>query len=330
MPDGRFAPSPTGPLHLGNLRTALLAWLFARHDAARFLVRIEDLDEVGARPEHERSALADLAVLGLDHDGPVVRQSAFRDRHEQVVERLVAQELTYPCYCTRREVRAEIEAASSAPQGPLLEVAYPGTCAGLDAHGRAAREAEGRRAALRVRADAAEISFRDRLAGPCRGIVDDFVVRRADGTPAYNLAVVVDDHDQGIGEVVRGDDLLGTTPRQILLARWLGWDSPAYAHVPLVTGPDGERLAKRHGSVTLADQAVLGRGPAVVLSWLAASLGLAEAGEPVTPAVVLERFDPDRLPRDPWSLPPGIVAGTPRAPGPSVTPGASGAGSEQW
>ena len=310
MADGRFAPSPTGPLHLGNLRTALLAWLFARHGGGRFLLRIEDLDAVGSRVEHERSARHDLDALGLTHDGPVLRQSEFRERHEEVLAQLVAQGRTYPCYCTRREVRAEIDAAASAPQGSVLTEAYPGTCARLDARGRAAREAEGRRAALRVRSEAEDITFHDRLAGVCRGVVDDFVVRRGDGTPAYNLAVVVDDHDQSIDEVVRGDDLLTTTPRQILLGRWLGWASPAYAHVPLVMGPDGERLAKRHGSVTLEDQAASGYDAVVVRSWLATSLGLAEPGEPVTLEVMLERFDPARLPRQPWVLPPEIVAGS--------------------
>ena len=308
MPDGRFAPSPTGPLHLGNLRTALLAWLFARSDGSRFLLRIEDLDAAAARADHEASAIADLAALGLHHDGPLLHQAPRRAVHDATVDRLVAEGLTYPCYCTRREILAEVDASVSAPHGPLPAGAYPGTCRDLTAGEQAAREAEGRRPALRLRAAGELVSFLDRVAGPVTGAVDDFVIRRADGAPAYNLVVVVDDHDDGIGEVVRGDDLLHTTPRQILVARLLGSPVPAHAHVPLVLGPDGRRLAKRHGSVTLTDQQALGRTPSEVLSWFGASLDLCEVGEPVTPEVLLTRFDPASLSRDPWALPPELLA----------------------
>jgi glutamyl-tRNA synthetase len=300
MPDGRFAPSPTGPLHLGNLRTALLAWLFARSAGARYLVRMEDLDRVTSSIEHERDQLHDLAALGLDWDGPVVRQSDRFDLHHEAIARLESDGLIYPCYCSRREIRE----AASAPHGPLPEGAYPGTCRDLDAAGRAARAQGGRQPALRIRADAEVVAFDDRLHGRVEGVVDDVVVRRNDGTPAYNLAVVVDDADQGIGEVVRADDLLDSTPRQIHIARLLGLPAPAYAHVPLVLAPDGNRLAKRHGAVTLADRAALGESPAAVRSALAASLGLAEPGEPVTMAQLLDRFEPDRLPRRPWVLDP--------------------------
>lgn len=307
MPDGRFAPSPTGPLHLGNLRTALLAWLFARHGGGAFRLRIEDLDAAASRPEHEAAALADLAALGLDHDGAVRRQSERRPRHDEVVGVLVADDRTYPCWCTRREVLAEVAAATRAPHG-AAPGAYPGTCGRLDARGRRAREIEGRRASLRVRAEGAEVSFVDRLHGARTGVVDDFVVRRADGAPAYNLVVVVDDADDGIGEVVRGDDLLDTTPRQVLLAEWLGWAPPTYAHVPLVVGPDGERLAKRHGAVTLADQRAVGRSPDGVRDLLAASLGLTAPGAMASVSELLSRFDPTALPRSPWVLP-AVVAG---------------------
>lgn len=296
--DGRFAPSPSGPLHLGNLRTALLAWLFARSARARFLVRIEDLDPQRSRREHERTQLADLAALGLEHDGPVVRQSERRERHRSALEQLRAAGRVYPCWCTRAEIRA----AASAAHGPSPEGAYPGTCRRLTAAERAARAAAGRPAALRLDAGGVRVAFEDRLHGHVEAAVDDLVLWRNDDTPAYNLAVVVDDAEQKIGEVVRGDDLLDSTPRQLLLARLLGLREPAHAHVPLVLGPDGARLAKRHGAVTLADRAARGESPADVLAWMARSLDLAEAGEPVDLALLLERFDPARLPRTPTTL----------------------------
>jgi glutamyl-tRNA synthetase len=300
-PDGRFAPSPTGPLHLGNLRTALLAWLFARSAGARFRVRIEDLDPARSRREHEAGQLADLRVLGLDWDGPVVRQSERRERHRQALETLRAVDRVYPCWCTRAEIRE----AASAAHGPLAEGVYPGTCRRLSAAQRAERERSGRPPALRLDAGGERIAFADRLHGRVEAIVDDLVLWRGDDTPAYNLAVVVDDADQGIGEVVRGDDLLETTPRQLLVGRLLGLPMPAYAHVPLVLGPDGRRLAKRHGAVALADRAALGETPADVLAWMAVSLGLAQRGERVDAALLLERFDPAALPRAPATFPTG-------------------------
>jgi len=296
--DGRFAPSPSGPLHLGNLRTALLAWLFARSAGARFLMRIEDLDPVRSRREHEAGQLADLHALGLDWDGPVVRQSERRERHRAALDRLRAAGRVYPCWCTRAEIRD----AASAAHGPLPEGAYPGTCRDLTAAQRAERERSGRPAALRLDARDAHVAFDDRLHGRVEGVVDDFVLWRGDDTPAYNLAVVVDDADQGIGEVVRGDDLLETTPRQLLLARLLGlrgWEKTSYAHVPLVLGPDGTRLAKRHGAVTLAERAARGETAADVLAWMARSLDFAAAEERVDLALLRARFDPERLPRAP-------------------------------
>src|SRR4051812_13262713 len=222
-------------LHLGNLRTALLAWLFARSAGARFLVRVEDLDQGRSRPHFEQAQLDDLAAIGLDWDGEIVRQSERHALYEQAIARLDADGLLYPCFCTRAEIRE----ASSAPHGPLPEGAYPGTCRALTAAQRAERERSGRPPALRVDAGSARIEVTDRVVGTYAGVVDDFVVRRNDGAAAYNLAVVVDDAAQGIGEVVRGADLLDTTPRQVLLARALGVPEPAYAHVPLVLGPDG-------------------------------------------------------------------------------------------
>ena len=297
--DGRFAPSPTGPLHVGNLRTALLAWLFARSAGARFLVRVEDLDRSRMRPGMEEDQLADLRAIGLDWDGPVVRQSERKGLYEEAVARLDNEGFIYPCYCTRKEIRA----AASAPHGISNADRYPGTCRELTRAERAEKEAAGRPPALRVRAEGHRIKFRDRVLGYQEGQTDDFVVRRNDGAPAYQLAVVVDDADQGVGEVVRGADLVDSAPRQILLQRLLGLPTPRYAHVSLVLGPDGERLAKRHGAVTLADRAAAGEGPGDVLAWMARTLGLAEPWENPGIEDLLVRFDSERLPREPtvWS-----------------------------
>ncbi|MEX1142522.1 MAG: tRNA glutamyl-Q(34) synthetase GluQRS [Thermoleophilaceae bacterium] len=300
MATGRFAPSPSGPLHLGNLRTALLAWLFARSAGSAFLLRIEDLDRERSKAEHERGQLADLRAIGIDWDGEPVRQSERTHLYREALRRLEASGRVYPCWCTRAEIRA----AAQAPHGPLPEGAYPGTCRRLSAGERAERErSAGRSATLRLDARGERIAFADRLHGRVEGAVDDFVLWRWDGTPAYNLAVVVDDGDQGVGEVVRGDDLLDSTPRQLLLDRLLGLDEPAHAHVPLVIGPDGARLAKRHGAVTLADRAALGESAADAVAWMAASLGLAAPGEAVTAADLVDRFDPPALPREPTVLP---------------------------
>ncbi|SDB84696.1 glutamyl-tRNA synthetase [Raineyella antarctica] len=292
---GRFAPSPTSDLHVGNLRTALLAWLFARHSGRRFLVRIEDLDvtRVAHDPAIARRQLDDLQALGLEWDDAVVRQSERIELYEAAIRLLDADPGTYPCFCTRREI-AE---AASAPHG--APGAYPGTCRDLSPAERRARAA-GRPAALRVRADGSTVRVVDELAGPVEGLVDDFVLRRNDGAHAYNLAVVVDDIAQGVDQVVRGDDLLPSTPRQAWLTSRLGGRVPTYAHVPLVLNAAGRRLAKRDGAVTLADLAARGVGPDAVRSRLACSLGLAEAGEPVPMAVLLDRFDPGSLPREPW------------------------------
>ncbi len=298
MPAGRFAPSPSGPLHVGNLRTALLAWLFARHDGSRFLLRVEDLDPGTSAPEHEARQLADLAALGLDWDEPVVHQSARRAAHEAALADLVARGLTFPCVCSRREVRE----ASAAPH--VLPGMYPGTCRDLSADEVDAQIAAGRPAALRLRADGAPVTILDRLHGEVTRPADDIVLRRNDGVPAYHVAVVVDDAFQGVEEVVRGDDLLEATPSQAHLLDLLGLPRPAWAHVPLVLGPDGARLAKRHGAITLADLAALGIGPDEVRSRLAASVGLAREGEPVSGAQLLDRFDPSAVARTPSVLAP--------------------------
>lgn len=282
---GRFAPSPSGDLHLGNLRTALLAWLAARSTGRAFLIRVEDLDRERSGADHARRQLVDLAALGIDHDGPIVRQSDRSDRYRAALDRLRDADLVYPCFCTRREIAAEIEAAATAPHGSGRDApmrphgAYPGTCRELTRLERSRRETDGRPPAWRLRGGDTPIELTDVLAGAVVGIVDDVVVQRNDGVPGYNLAVVVDDAEQGVSQVVRGDDLLSSTPRQVHLQRLLGLPTPEYVHVPLVLGPDGERLAKRHGAVTIADLAELGFSVVDVLRGLAASVGLPGASE---------------------------------------------------
>jgi glutamyl-tRNA synthetase len=284
--DGRYAPSPTGPLHLGNLRTALLAWLFARSAGARFLMRIEDLDPSRSRESWVEHQLADLAALGIDWDGEPVRQSSRGALYEDALERLRAQGLVYECFCTRAEIRE----AASAPHGEAGPL-YPGICRDLTSAQLDERRASGRPPALRVRAGRTRVGFEDRVLGPYEGVVDDLVVRRNDGAYAYNLAVIVDDAEQGIAEVVRGADLLDATPGQLWLAERLEIEAPrSYAHVPLMLGDDGERLAKRHGAVTLEERLALGQDAAAVLADLAASVGLCKTEERPSARELVARF----------------------------------------
>jgi glutamyl-tRNA synthetase len=288
---GRYAPSPTGELHLGNLRTALLAWLFARSTGRRFLLRIEDLDAARVRPGIAEQQLADLAALGVTFDGKPVVQSQRLAAYREALSSLVGK--TYECFCSRREI-AE---AASAPHGTVSR--YPGTCRNLTEAERATRRLT-RRPALRLCANGARQTIRDLLHGEVTAEVDDVVLLRNDGVPAYNLAVVVDDAFSGIDQVVRGDDLLPAAATQAYLTELLGAHPPSYAHVPLAVNAAGQRLAKRDGAVTLPELAAEGLGPAAVLELIAESLRMAAPGESVTPHVLLERFDPDRLPRTPW------------------------------
>lgn len=306
---GRFAPSPTGPLHLGNLRTALAAWLFARSSGGGFIVRMEDLDRVTASEAHEAAQLKALSAIGVHWDGPVIRQSERFALYDAAIEKLTGEGRTYECFCTRREI-AE---AASAPHQHLPDGAYPGTCRVLTADERAARISEGRRAAIRLRAENVERTFTDQFVGEVTGLVDDFVLRRNDGVPAYNLAVVVDDALQGVNQVVRADDLLLSTPRQIFLAELLGYPRNTYVHIPLVLTATGKRLAKRDGAVTLEDRLALGETADDVLRWLLDSLGQ----PPATSQRAIQSlkdlngdrswaniFDPTALPKDPFVFQP--------------------------
>lgn len=296
---GRYAPSPTGDLHLGNLRTGLLAWLFARTTGRTLLLRYEDLDASRVRPGVANRQRADLAALGLDFDPPVLVQSQRAAVYAEALEQLA--DLTYECFCSRREI-AE---AALAPHGAPGR--YPGTCRDLGADERRARRRSGRIPALRIRAGDAAVTVTDLLHGAVTGRVDDVVVRRNDGVAAYQLAVVVDDGASAVDQVVRGDDLLTSAPTQAWLAQRLGLPVPTYAHVPLALNRDGRRLAKRDGAVTLADLAPLGWTPPRVLGLLATSLGLAAPGDQVSVLDLAARFDPAALPRDPWIVRPDAL-----------------------
>jgi glutamyl-tRNA synthetase len=307
---GRFAPSPTGPLHLGNARTALVAWLAARAAGGDYLLRVEDLDGPRVKPGVEARILAELRWLGLDWDeGPDVggpagpyRQSERSDRYRAALDRLRARGLAYPCFCSR----AEITAAALAPHGPGDDgPRYPGTCRDLPAVEVGRRSAR-RPPAWRLRVEPGEVAFEDGVKGRClqdvASAVGDFVVARADGVASYQLAVVVDDAEMGITDVVRGDDLVSSTARQLLLYRALGLAPPRFAHVPLVVGTDGERLAKRHGALSLGELRERGADPAEVIGLLARLSGLAAGGARVEPSDLVQGFALSHLPRAPAVL----------------------------
>lgn len=293
---GRFAPSPTGDFHLGNLRTALLAWIWARRSGRRFLLRIEDIDRV--RSGSAERQLADLAEIGIDWDDEPLIQTSRADAHEAALKDLAERGMLFECYCSRRDIRE----AGSAPHVPPGH--YPGTCLDLDEATRVRRRAElaaeHRAPALRLRAPAPEWTVFDELHGSYTGPVDHFVLRRADGAPAYNLAVVVDDAYQGIDQVVRGDDLLAQAPGQAALAALLGVTPPTYVHVPLALGPAGDRLAKRDGAVTLRELHALGWSTGDVIAFIGASLGVerARSARDLFDALDLEALR--ALPLKPW------------------------------
>ena len=281
---GRFAPSPSADLHIGNLRTAVLSWLFAHSTGRRFLVRIEDLDE-RAHEDVAQRQLNDLAAIGVTWDEPPQWQSEHRGRYDAVIDDLVGRDLVYECYCSRKDILN----APRAPHAP--EGAYPGTCRKLTEALRTVQRDSGRPPALRLRAEATEYTITDLLHGHYTGVVDDFVLRRGDGVAAYNLAVVVDDEQSGIDQVVRGEDLLSSSPRQAYLGALLGYRRLEYAHVPLALNGDGKRLSKRDGAVTLTEL-----GVAQTFALITGSLGW-----PSTDLTeLLSQFDPARLPREPW------------------------------
>lgn len=294
-PVGRLAPSPTGVLHLGNARTFLLAWLSIRARGGTLRLRIEDIDGPRVKPDADRLLLEDLNWLGLDWDGPVWRQSERLGHYDSAIRQLLTAGLAYPCVCTRKE----IEEAASAPHEPTLDGAiYPGTCRGRYSSLAAARAATGRDPAVRMRVEVENVPFLDGFQGPQHGTIrGDFVIAKRDGGPAYQLAVVVDDAAEGIDEVLRGDDLLPSTPRQLLLYQALSLSAPDFCHIPLVVGPDGLRLAKRHGDTSLRRFRAAGVSPGLMVGYLAALSGLVPPGTECRPVDLLTTFDLARVPR---------------------------------
>lgn len=303
MVTGRFAPSPSGRMHLGNARTALLAWLDVRSRGGRMLLRIEDLDRGRCRPEWAGGVREDLRWLGLDWDAETAPQSTRTAAYASALDLLAARGLVYDCFCSRRDLEA-----ASAPHGG--ERRYPGTCAGLSEPDRERRRGEGRPPALRVRMPVRPIACSDRLHGgwseSVAAVTGDILSRRSDGSHAYQLAVVVDDAADGVTDVVRGDDLRASTARQIALQELIGLPPVVYGHVPLVH--QGVRLAKRDRPRSLADLREGGIDPQEVVAVLAASAGLAVAGRRVRPADLVDGFELERIRRDPVEINPGVLA----------------------
>lgn len=293
---GRLAPSPTGLAHLGTARTALVAFLRARSEGGQLVMRMEDIDTPRVVVGSSEAILRDLKWLGIDWDGEVIFQSQRFDHYERAIAQLRNAGFVYPCTCSRKE----IQAIASAPQGNDLvdhEQRYPGTCRNGVSHD------DGRTPSWRFRMPEREADFVDQLHGQQQGRdASDFVIKRADGIYAYQLAVVVDDLAMGITEVVRGDDLLSSTPRQIALYQALGATVPNFLHVPLMLGQDGVRLAKRHGAVSLADLRDQGRTPEQLVGYLAFTLGLLDRDEPISASDLVRHFTLTHLHRQAFRI----------------------------
>jgi glutamyl-tRNA synthetase len=301
VPRGRLAPSPTGAQHVGNARTYLIAWLSARSQSGALALRIEDIDSPRIKAGAAEEAMADLRWLGLDWDGDPVVQTPRLALYDAALEQLKQLELVYPCTCTR----SDIAAAASAPHAEHEPPTYPGTCSRRSACDAEQLAAAGTPFAWRFRVTDSP-TFTDGFLGETR--IDlkllggDFVVWKSAGTPAYQLAVVVDDAEMGITEVIRGDDLVPSTPRQILLYRALGHEPPRFVHVPLVVGEDGRRLAKRHGDTRLSTLRDEGVKPESLLGLLAWSCGWLTRPEPITARELLPLFRLESIPRGPFVL----------------------------
>ncbi|WP_425617002.1 tRNA glutamyl-Q(34) synthetase GluQRS [Anatilimnocola sp. NA78] len=303
---GRLAPSPTGAQHVGNARTFLLAWLSARSQGGTLILRMEDIDSPRIKAGAAQQAIDDLRWLGLNWDegpdcgGPQFSyvQTERRALYEAALQELKRQEQIYPCTCSRSEVAAAASAPHAGQEGPR----YPGTCAGNQA--TTAEQLDPGSFAWRFRTSDEPVTFRDGFVGEVTCHVQrelgDFVIAKADGTPAYQLAVVIDDHAMGINEVVRGDDLLPSAFRQLQIYEFFGWQAPRFVHVPLVIGEDGRRLAKRHGDTRLAWFRAAGVSPEQIIGLLAWSCGLQLDTRPVSTQDLLLSFSWLPIPREPF------------------------------
>ncbi len=292
---GRFAPTPSGRLHLGNVLCAMVAYLSARSQGGRFLLRIEDLDIPRCPASLSRAAIDDLTALGFTWDEEPLYQSQRSDIYCRALQYLTEQGHTYPCFCTRAQLHASI-----APNLGDTVVVYPGTCRNLTEE-EAAERAKTRTPAIRLRVPEEEITFTDRLYGVQKENLaqdcGDFILQRSDGLYGYQLAVVVDDALSGVTEVVRGRDILSATPRQIYLQRLLGYDTPAYLHIPMLMDGDGRRLAKRDRDMDMT--ALLKRfTPEEILGRLAYAAGLQQEIRPAALEALIPLYDPAKLPRE--------------------------------
>ena len=296
IPVGRLAPSPTGRLHLGHARSFLAAWWQARRLGGRIVLRLEDLDVARATREYTDDILTDLEWLGLDWDGPPIVQSGGVAAILEFADRLVEMNAAYPCVCQR----AEILSAQGAPHAGDAERRYPGTCRDRFTSLAEAERATGRPAGLRFRAPAGAVSFVDGIAGPMaidvQATVGDFLITRKDRSPAYQLAVVVDDAVGAVTHVLRGEDLLPSTARQILLYEALGLPSPHWFHLPLVCDATGRRLAKRSDDLSLTELRARGVDPRVLVGWIAATCGV-DAPPRISATDVVALFDVERIPK---------------------------------
>ncbi len=294
---GRFAPSPSGRMHLGNVCSALLAWLSAKSTGGEILLRIEDLDPARSREEYAKAIMEDFRWLGLDWDLRAENQSRRKDAYEAALEHLRQKGLIYPCYCTRDQLHA-----ASAPHASDGRVLYPGTCRELTDAQRAQRK---KTPSLRIRVPEETVCFTDGLQGPqAMGLAaewGDFIIRRADGVAAYQLAVVVDDGESGVTQVVRGRDLLTSTPAQLYLYRLLGLPEPKFYHVPMLLTPDGRRLSKRDRDMDLG-QLRKSWSPEKILGFLAHACGLIPKWEAVSAEELIPEFSWDKVRREDITL----------------------------